>query len=455
MSAARILLVEDDADYGSSLAVIINGRGYKTTFVASAAAALGKLRDNAYDLVISDVVMPGMSGLDFLQVVARDYPGLPVIILTAYGSIKEAVEATKAGAYGYFLKSVNQDEIFITIEKALEHARLKEENLRLREEINDLKGHMLPSHNDNMKKLMSEAAALAQSDVSVLLTGESGTGKEVIARFIHDNSPRGKKPFVPINCQAYVETLIESELFGYTPHSFTGASAKGKQGKLGSVNGGTLFLDEIGELSVATQVKLLRVIENREIEPIGSVKPLPVNFRLISATNKDLKDAITREIFREDLYYRISAVTLKLPALRERPEDILPFAHYFLRLFTAEQKKPVQRLTAAAERQLVSYPWPGNIRELRNVIEGAVALCRTAKIDDADLRLGTYANSNGFDFERSYKDALGKFEKSFFEYHYEKSGRNISKVSRQIKMDRKQIYRKLAAYDVIPQSEEP
>lgn len=454
MNIARILLVEDDADYGNSLAVIINCKGYKTTFVTSAAAALGKLKDNDFDLVISDVVMPGISGLEFLQIVVREYPALPVIMLTAYGSIKEAVEATKAGAYGYFLKSVNQDEIFITIEKALEHARLKEENLRLRQEIHDLKGYLLPSRNDNMKKLLSEAAALAQSEVSVLLTGESGTGKEVIARFIHDNSPRAKKPFVPINCQAYVETLVESELFGYRPHSFTGASAKGKQGKLESVNGGTLFLDEIGELNTATQVKLLRVIENREIEPIGSIKPLPVNFRLISATNKDLKDAMSKEIFREDLYYRISTVTLKLPALRERPEDILPFAHYFLRLFTAEQKKHVQRLTAGAERQLLEYPWPGNIRELRNVIEGAVALCRTTKIDDADLRLGSFAKNTGFALECTYKGALAKFDKSFFGYHYEKSEGNISRISRLIKMDRKQIYRKLASCGITPQKEE-
>jgi two-component system response regulator HydG len=455
MSSARILLVEDDADYGNSLAVILNCKGYKATFVTSAAAALAKLKDGVFDLVISDVVMPGMSGLEFLQSVAREYPALPVIMLTAYGSIKEAVEATKAGAFGYFLKSVNQDEIFLTIENALDHARLKEENLRLRQEIRDLKGHLLPSRNENMKKLMAEAAALAQSDVSVLLTGESGTGKEVVARFIHENSPRAKKPFVPINCQAYVETLVESELFGYKPHSFTGASAKGKQGKLEAVNGGTLFLDEIGELNMATQVKLLRVIENREIEPIGSIKPLPVNFRLISATNKDLKEAMTKDMFREDLYYRISTVTLRLPALRERPEDILPFAGYFLRLFTAEQKKPVQRFTAAAERLLAEYPWPGNIRELRNVVEGAVALCRTPRIDDADLRLGVFARSGGFDPECTYKDALNRFEKGFFAYHYENCGGNISKIARSIKMDRKQLYKRLAFCGIIPPKEEP
>lgn len=450
MNTTRILLVEDDYDYGHSLAVILDCKGYKTTFATAAALALEKLRSGDYDLVISDVVMPGMSGLEFLSVVAREYPDLPVIMLTAFGSIKEAVEATKAGAYGYFLKSVNQDEIFITIEKALEHVRLKEENLRLRQEILDLKGHMLPSRNEAMKKLMAEVASLAKSDVSVLLTGESGTGKEIIARFIHDNSPRGRKPFVPINCQAYVETLVESELFGYRPHSFTGASARGKQGKLEAVNGGTLFLDEIGELSAATQVKLLRVIETREIEPIGSIKPQPVNFRLISATNKDLKATMAKELFREDLYYRISTVVMKLPALKERPEDILPFAHYFLRLFASEQKKPVERFTAAAERLLADYPWPGNIRELRNVVEGAVALCRSTRIDDADLRLGPFAANDDHTFKCSYYEARDRFERKYFAYHYEMAGGNISKISRTTKIDRKQVSRKLVSCGIVP-----
>jgi len=449
MNNARILVVEDDADYGSSLADILDCKGYKTTFVTAAADALEKLKYQNYDLVISDVVMPGMSGLDFLRTVAKEYPLLPVVMLTAYGSIKEAVEATKAGAYGYFLKTVNQDEIFLTIEKALDVARLKEENLRLRQEIRELKGYMLPSRNDSMKRLIAEAAALAQSDVNVLLIGESGTGKEVVARFIHEKSRREGKPFVAINCQAYVETLMESELFGYKPHSFTGASAKGKQGKLEAVNGGTLFLDEIGELSTATQVKLLRVIENREIEPIGSVKPVPVDFRLISATNKDLKDAMAKGAFREDLYYRVSTVVLRLPALRERPEDILSFARHFLRIFTAEQKKPVLQFTAAAERALTDYPWPGNIRELKNVVEGAVALCHTTKIEVSDLRLGSYIPSNSYDFECSYADARSKFEKKYFTYHYEKAQGNISKISRCIKMDRKQVYKKLLASGII------
>lgn len=449
METERILLVEDDPDFGNSFALILKRKGYQVGLVTSAIRALNIMKDDPHTLIISDVVMPDMSGLEFLKAFTAQHKKTPVIMLTGYGSVKEAVEAMKAGAYSYFLKPVNQDEICLTIEKALEHARLKEENDRLREEIYQIKGCIFPSVNEAMNRIMAEAATLSQSDVSVLITGESGTGKEVLARFIHENSKRREKPFVPINCQAYVETLFESELFGYKPNAFTGAGPKGKAGKLETVNGGTLFLDEIGELSQATQVKLLRVIETREIEPVGGVKPVSVNFRLISATHKDLKKEIARQLFREDFYYRINTVTLRLPALRERPEDIIPFARSYLQAFAAEQKKASLRFTTAAERAMTGYTWPGNVRELKNCIEGAVALARGTRIDDSDLRLGNDERNRDFAYGAGYRVARKRFEQNYFRHYYEQVNGNVSALARLISMDRKQVYKKLGEYAII------
>lgn len=449
MKQARILLVEDDFDFGNSFALILKRKGYDVTLTSSAKDALRLLRLDTYDLVISDVVMPNMSGLEFLRDFTESGILTPVIMLTGYGSVKEAVEAMKNGAYSYFLKPVNQDEVCLTIEKALEHARLRQENEFLKEEIYLLKGKMFPSHNDAVKQLIAQTYTLAQSDVNVLFTGESGTGKEVFARFIHESSRRRDKPFVPINCQAYPESLIESELFGYKPNSFTGASAKGKMGKLELVNCGTLFLDEIGDLALAAQVKLLRVLDSREIEPIGSVKPVSVNFRLITATNKILSEEIARKLFREDLYYRINTVTLKLPALRDRPEDIIPFARNFLQVFMSEQKKTALKFTQAAERALLNYPWPGNIRELRNCIEGAVALANKACIDVPELRLGNQAVTFKTNYCQTYRDARKTFERSFFLHYYKQCSGNISALSRLIGIDRKYLYKKLAFYNII------
>lgn len=302
---------------------------------------------------------------------------------------------------------------------------------------------MLPTQNEAMKQLLKETVSVARSDVNVLITGESGTGKEVIARLIHANSQRREKTFVPINCQAYVDSLIESELFGYKANSFTGAGSKGKPGKLELVNGGTLFLDEVGDLGMATQVKLLRVLETREIEPVGSIKSVPVNFRLVSATNKDIRHEIAERRFREDLFYRINTVVLTIPPLRDRPEDIIPFARSFLRLFSIEQKKPHLRFTTDAERILLHYHWPGNIRELRNVIEGAVALAQGNRIDGKDLKIFPPCEWRDEYCYGSYQTARHQFDSRYFRFHYNLSNGNISAMSRNTGVDRKQLYRKL------------
>ena len=445
----RILLVEDDEDFGRSLALILKHKGFLPQWVASGEQALEVLTGKQFDVVITDMLMPGMNGLEFLRKYREIHGGdTPVVMITGYGSVNEAVEAMKAGAFGYFLKPVNQDEICLTLEKAMEMGRLKNENILLREELKDCKGDLFIGASPRIRHLFEEATALAQSDVNVLITGESGSGKEVLARFIHDRSGRSNRPFLAINCQAYALSLIESELFGYRGGSFTGARAKGKTGKIESAAGGTLFLDEIGDLDLTIQVKLLRVLETRMIEPIGGSAAVPVDFRLICATNQDLAERIKTKLFRDDLYYRINTVRLDVPPLRERVEDIPALAAHFLERFSADQKKGQLRLNRAAEKRLLSHDWPGNIRELKNAMEAAVALTKTNIIDVTALRIDGSPNMNRLD-SQSFSEARAEFERSFFQSHYEACGENIAEMARRTGVDRKQLYKKLYEYGIV------
>ena len=445
----RILLVEDDEDFGRSLALILKHKGFLPQWVSSGEQALEVLADKRFDVVITDMLMPGMNGLEFLRKF-REQHGFdtPVVMITGYGSVNEAVEAMKAGAFGYFLKPVNQDEICLTLEKAMEMGRLKTENLLLRQELKDCKGDLFVGTSPRIRHLFEEAAALAQSDVNVLITGESGSGKEVLARFIHDHSPRANRPFLAINCQAYALSLIESELFGYCGGSFTGAKAKGKTGKIESAAGGTLFLDEIGDLDLAIQVKLLRVLETRMIEPIGGSAAVPVDFRLICATNQDLSERIKTKLFRDDLYYRINTVRLDVPPLRERAEDIPALAAHFLQRFSAEQKKGLLRLSKAAEKRLLNHNWPGNIRELKNAVEAAVALTKADIIDVGTLRIDGAPNQY-IPGSQSFAEARAEFERSFFQSHYEACDGHITEMARRTRVDRKQLYKKLYEYGLL------
>lgn len=445
----RILLVEDDEDFGRSLALILKHKGFLPQWVASGEQALEVLTGKQFDVVITDMLMPGMNGLEFLRKYREIHGGdTPLVMITGYGSVNEAVEAMKAGAFGYFLKPVNQDEICLTLEKAMEMGRLKNENILLREELKDCKGDLFIGASPRIRHLFEEATALAQSDVNVLITGESGSGKEVLARFIHDRSGRSNRPFLAINCQAYALSLIESELFGYRGGSFTGARAKGKTGKIESAAGGTLFLDEIGDLDLTIQVKLLRVLETRMIEPIGGSAAVPVDFRLICATNQDLAERIKTKLFRDDLYYRINTVRLDVPPLRERVEDIPALAAHFLERFSADQKKGQLRLNRAAEKRLLSHDWPGNIRELKNAMEAAVALTKTNIIDVTALRIDGSPNMNRLD-SQSFSEARAEFERSFFQSHYEACGENIAEMARRTGVDRKQLYKKLYEYRLL------
>ena len=449
MASGKILLVEDDEDFGRSLALILKHKGYVPQWTGSGEQALSVLAEKHFDVVITDMLMPGMSGLEFLRQFRETYgTDTPIVMITGYGSVTEAVEAMKSGAFGYFLKPVNQEEICLTIEKALEMGRLKNENLMLRQEIKESKGDLFVGESPRIQRLFDEAAALAKSDVNVLITGESGSGKEVLARFIHEHSSRAARPFLAINCQAYALSLIESELFGYRGGSFTGAKAKGKIGKIESAAGGTLFLDEIGDLDPSIQVKLLRVLETRTIEPVGGTTSIPVDFRLISATNQDLGDRIAEKQFREDLYYRINTVKLYVPPLRERKEDIPALAAHFIQRFGAEQKKGTLKLTKAAERRLLGHDWPGNIRELKNAVEAAVALAKGPQIDVDSLRVEGEAAEPVF-FGMTFSAARENFERNYFQSQYDACTGNISEISRRTGVDRKQLYKKLYEYAIV------
>ena len=449
MTNGRILLVEDDEDFGRSLALILKHKGFLPQWTSSGEQALAVLAGKQFDVVVTDMLMPGMSGLEFLRQL-RETQGTdtPVVMITGYGSVNEAVEAMKAGAFGYFLKPVNQDEICLTLAKAMEMGRLKNENNLLRQEIKDCKGDLFIGASPRIKNLFAEAAALAQSDVNIVITGESGSGKEVPARFIHEHSNRAARPFVAINCQAYALSLIESELFGYRGGSFTGAKAAGKAGKIESAAGGTLFLDEIGDLDLSIQVKLLRVLETRTIEPIGGTAGVAVDFRLICATNQDLTERIKTKLFRDDLYYRINTVRLQVPPLRERAEDIPSLAAHFLERFATEQKKGALRLSKAAERRLMTHHWPGNIRELKNVMEAAVALSRGKSIDVGELRIEGASLADNL-AGQTFVDARQVFERRFFQSHFEACEGNVSEMSRRTGVDRKQLYKKLYEYEML------
>lgn len=449
MSVGKILLVEDDEEFGHSFAIILKRKGFSVQLAMSGEQALRIVTEKSFDVIVTDMLMPGISGLEFFRSFREKYgQETPVIMLTGYGSVSEAVEAMKAGAFGYFLKPVNQDEICLTIEKAIELSRLKNENILLREEIQEIKGGLFVGESPCMRHVFAEAAILAKSDVNVLITGESGVGKEVVARFIHDRSPRTARPFVAINCQAYATTLIESELFGYRGGAFTGARSTGKTGKIQMVAGGTLFMDEIGDLDLSIQVKMLRVLETRVIEPIGGSALVPVDFRLISATNQDLTQKIAAKQFREDLYYRLNSIRLQVPPLRDRKEDILPLACHFLRHFAVEQKRSEVKLSSAAERKLHEYNWPGNVRELKNAMEAAVALVTGKQIDVDVLRLDGAADcclSTGVGFA----EARQIFENNYFRTQYCACGGNVSEISRQTGVDRKQLYKKLYEYGIV------
>jgi DNA-binding NtrC family response regulator len=385
MSEGSILVVDDDPSLRRVLQVQLEQEGYKVAAAASGQQTLSILQVRSFDLVITDLKMPGMSGLELLKHARSQYPQTPIIVLTAFGTVDTAVEAMKAGAYDYLTKPVHPDEMSLVVRRALEHVHLVEQVRTLRNSLNQKYGfENILGRSDVLLEVLDTAARAARSTSTVLIRGETGTGKELLARAIHFNSSRSNNPLVTINCGAIPKDLIESELFGHRRGAFTGAVAE-KKGKIELADGGTLFLDEIAEMSPDLQVKLLRLIQEGEIEKVGSEVKAKVDVRIIAASHRDLQAMIEDGTFREDLYYRLAVIPLMLPPLRERADDIPDLVQHFFRRSQERNRRPELAMPPALLPYFVRYRWPGNVREMENIVERIVVLARGSHVTIADL----------------------------------------------------------------------
>lgn len=393
MSQEKILIVDDEERMCRLLRRVLEKEGYLCHTAMSGVDALSRLERDDYDLIITDIQMPEMNGLELINEV-RDYnPELPIVVITAYGTVESAVQALRAGAYDYITKPFENDDIRHAAARALERKRLLAENRYLHDELEARYNYSgIIGSSPLMRDVFEMASSVAGSNANVLITGESGTGKELVARSVHFNSPRHERPFIVLNCAALPENLLESELFGHEKGAFTGAITA-KKGRFELADEGTLFIDEVGEMSLSAQVKLLRVIQEQEFERVGGARVISCNVRIVAATNKDLEAEVKAGKFREDLYYRLNVVNIHLPALRERREDVEPLAMYFLDKFNREMGKKIETISPKALSCLLAYEWPGNVRELQNALERAVVLAKGNIITPRDLPGGVQADS--------------------------------------------------------------
>ncbi|GAB6038130.1 sigma-54 dependent transcriptional regulator [Fundidesulfovibrio butyratiphilus] len=381
----QILVLDDERNYVLILEALLTDAGYAVTALDDPEMGLAYLEESEVDLVITDMKMPKMTGQQVLEHVRKAYPHVPVIIMTAFGSIEGAVEAMRVGAFDYVTKPFSNDELMLTVAKAAQFAKAQRENMLLRQSLEErFAVHQIIGRSKAMASVLELVERAAPSRSTVLITGESGTGKEMVAKAIHFASPRKDGPFIPVNCTALNPGVLESELFGHEKGSFTGAVAR-RRGRFEMASGGTLFLDEIGELSAELQVKLLRVLQERTFERVGGTESIEVDIRVVAATNKDLQQAVAAGTFREDLYYRLNVVRIDMPALRERREDIALLAGHFLRKYAAENDKAPRSFTTEAMDALTGYEWPGNVRQLQNVVERCVVLAAGDQIGVEDL----------------------------------------------------------------------
>lgn len=450
---AKILIVDDDAGHRAMLRTVLNASGYSTEEADDGSTALDRVRTEPFDLILLDLRMLRVSGLEALTAIKGYNPAIPIIIMTAYASVETAVETLKSGAYDYLTKPLDMDELRLVIERALDHDRLRKENIQLKEHLRarfdrlEIIGRSRP-----MVDLLETVAQVAPSEAIVLITGESGSGKEVIAEALHANSPRKQKPFVKVNCAAITETLIESELFGHEKGAFTGAHRK-KEGKFRQAHGGSLFLDEISEMTLAMQAKLLRVLQERKITRVGGEEVIQVDVRMIAATNKDLSGEIAAGRFREDLFYRLNVVTLTLPPLRDRTEDIPLLANHFLKLFSQKNNREITGLTPRALDRLLHHDWPGNVRELMNVVERGVVLSRGEYFDEEDLPRGltgqSQAPEKAMESVSSGGTSLEEVEQATILRTLEAAGGNKSETARRLGITRRTLHQKLKKYGMM------
>jgi DNA-binding NtrC family response regulator len=444
----RILFVDDDAEMTALVERGLGRRGYAVTAADGGAAALAHLADHDVDAVITDLHMTGMTGVQLAERIAANHPATPVIVLTAFGSMDAAVAAIRAGAYDFLAKPLDLDALALAADRAVHHHRLTDEVTRLRRQVSTGRGGDLVGESAALRPVFDLIDRVAETDASVLITGESGTGKELVARELHRRSRRKDAPLVAVNCAAMPEALLESELFGHVKGAFTDARAA-RPGLFVSATGGTLFLDEIGELAPPLQAKLLRALQERKVRPVGGDTEVPFDVRLVTATNRDLEARIDDGHFREDLFYRINVVHVRLPPLRARGADVLLLAQRFVADAAARFGKPVRGIAPAAAHKLVGYEWPGNVRELANAIERAVALARFEDIvvDDLPEKIRAHAPTVIVGGEEpSELVPLEEIERRYILHVLRACGGNRTLASGVLHLDRKTLYRRLKAY---------
>jgi two-component system nitrogen regulation response regulator NtrX len=443
----KILVVDDEESIRRTLSAVLRDEGYPVLLAKDGAEALTSAAEERPDLVLLDIAMPGRSGIEVLESLKEEWPGLPVVIMSGHGTIETAVKATKLGAYDFIEKPLSIEKLLLAIRNAMEHHRLAEVNRILIEAL-DEKARIV-GESEPIKNLKSQIERVAPTNAWVLITGKNGTGKELVARAIHAMSLRRDKPFTEVNCAAIPEELIESELFGHEKGAFTGAVAQ-KRGKFDLADQGTLFLDEIADMSLKTQAKVLRMLQEQTFERVGGVKKIQVDVRVLAATNKDLSEEIEKGTFREDLYYRLNVIPFHVPMLSERREDIPLLADHFLRMAAKEAAGKPKMLDKPAVRALAAYSWPGNVRELRNVIERLVFMTPGPRITLDDLpeevRSGGKGEVEPVSGGDSLSEARTRFEREFITRKLAENGGNISRTAEKLGMARESLSRKIKQF---------
>ena len=444
MAEPVVLIVDDEEGIRETLSGIFEDEGCSIVTANSGEEALDLLKEQSPDLILLDIWLPGIDGIQTLEEIKALRPDLPVIMISGHGNIELAVKATRLGAYDFLEKPLSLERVLLVSKRALERRTLEIENRALRKDLT--KKYRLLGNSPKMELLREQIKMAAQSNSRVLIMGESGSGKELVARLLHENSKSAGKLFIEVNCAAIPQELIESELFGHEKGSFTGAF-ESKKGKFELADEGTLFLDEVGDMSLSAQAKVLRVIETQEFQRVGGSKNIKVDVRIISATNKDLKEEVKKGNFREDLLYRLNVIPILVPPLRERKEDIPLLVDYFLDSFAGEYGKKSKKISPEALKMIEAYDWPGNIRELRNVIERLVIMTPSDTITAKNLLIVEQSSQDYLSY-KTMKEARDAFEKDFIAKRLEENNWNISKTAEILQMERSNLHKKIKAYNI-------
>jgi two-component system nitrogen regulation response regulator NtrX len=443
-----ILVVDDETTISQSLSGILSDEGYETLTASNGYEALKLIESEAPDLVLLDIWMPGMDGIETLKEIKRTNPFLQVIIISGHGTIETAVKATKLGAYDFIEKPLSIEKVIVTINNALNFRRLEEENLFLRKKTLDK--HSITGDSPSIQAMKKQIATAAPTDAWILITGENGTGKELVARTIHQMSNRADKPLIDVNCTAIPDEMIDSELFGHEKGAFAGATAR-KRGKFELADKGAIFLDDIGDMSLKTQTKILRILQEQKFERVGGARTLRVDVRVLAASNKNLEQEIHKGTFREDLYYRLNVIPIEVPPLRKRTEDIPLLTETFLKVFARESDWGQKTMTPQAMEKLKAYPWPGNVRELKNLVERLAIMTQSDVIAEDDIpllyRSQKARTPNGDLFEGdSLKEAKREFEKAYIQQKLAENNNSVSQTAESIGIERSQLHKKMKSF---------